>query len=302
MPSFEEMRFFIEVVKHGNFTSAAKVLGISKQLVSRRIIALEARLGVRLLQRTTRKLSPTETGKVFFQRAQHILQAMHDVEVEISHRSDKLRGLLKISTPLSYANLRLAPALTSFMQLHPMLEIWLDADNRQVDIVSEGYDMVIRVTDQPEEGMVARKLEDAAMRFCCSPDYIARHGAPGSPHALTSHACLTHRASEWIFNENDQLQRIHIQPRLRSNHGEVLRDAAIAGLGITGLPAFYVMEALQTGKLVEVLADYTIQQAGIYAMYPYHKQVSANALALVAHLQQWFGSGETRSELLSADH
>lgn len=119
MTSLEEMRFFVEVVKHGNFTSAARALGISKQLVSRRIIALEAHLGVRLLLRTTRKLSPTETGKLFFQRAQHILQAMHDVELEISNRSDELRGLLKISVPLSYANLRLAPALTAFMQQHP---------------------------------------------------------------------------------------------------------------------------------------------------------------------------------------
>lgn len=292
MLTFEEMRFFVEVVKQGNFTSAAQALGISKQLVSRRIIALEARLGVRLLQRTTRKLSPTETGKVFFQRAQHILQAMHDVELEISHHSDELRGMLKISVPLSYANLRLAPALMVFMQQHPLIEIWLDADNRHVDMINEGYDMVIRVTDQPEDGMVARKLEDAAIRFCCSPDYIARYGAPQSPQTLASHACLTHRASEWLFNDNDQIHRIHIQPRLRSNHGEVLRDAAIAGLGITGLPAFYVLEDLHSGRLVEVLAEYRMQQAGIYAMYPYHKQVSSNTLALIEHLRLWFGSGK----------
>jgi len=288
MASLEEMHFFVEVVKHGNFTSAAQALGISKQLVSRRIIALEARLGVRLLLRTTRKLSPTETGKVFFQRAQHILQAIHDAELEVSNRSDALRGMLKISVPLSYAHLRLAPALTAFMQQHPLVDVWLDADNRHVDMISEGYDMVIRVTDQPEDGMVARKLEDAAMRYCCSPDYIARHGVPASPQALSKHACLTHRASEWLFSEHDQIYRIPIHARLKSNHGEVLRDAAVAGLGITGLPAFYVLEDLQHGRLVEVLADYRMQQAGIYAMYPYHKQVSANALALIEHLRQWF--------------
>lgn len=288
MASLEEMHFFVEVVKHGNFTSAAHALGISKQLVSRRIIALEARLGVRLLLRTTRKLSPTETGKVFFQRAQQILQAIHDAELEISNRSDELRGLLKISVPLSYANLRLAPALTAFMQQHPLVDVWLDADNRHVDMISEGYDMVIRVTDQPEEGMVARKLEDAAMRYCCSPDYIARYGVPASPQALSKYACLTHRASEWQFTENDQIHRIPIHAHLKSNHGEVLRDAAVAGLGITGLPAFYVLEDLQRGRLVEVLAEYRMQQAGIYAMYPYHKQVSANALALIEHLRQWF--------------
>jgi DNA-binding transcriptional LysR family regulator len=288
MASLEEMHFFVEVVKHGNFTSAAQALGISKQLVSRRIIALEARLGVRLLLRTTRKLSPTETGKVFFQRAQHILQAIHDAELEVSNRSDALRGMLKISVPLSYAHLRLAPALTAFMQQHPLVDVWLDADNRHVDMISEGYDMVIRVTDQPEDSMVARKLEDAAMRYCCSPDYIARHGVPASPQALSKHACLTHRASEWLFSEHDQIYRIPIHARLKSNHGEVLRDAAVAGLGITGLPAFYVLEDLQHGRLVEVLADYRMQQAGIYAMYPYHKQVSANALALIEHFRQWF--------------
>jgi DNA-binding transcriptional LysR family regulator len=288
MASLEDMHFFVEVVKHGNFTSAAHALGISKQLVSRRIIALEARLGVRLLLRTTRKLSPTETGKVFFQRAQQILQAIHDAELEISNRSDELRGLLKMSVPLSYANLRLAPALTAFMQQHPLVDVWLDADNRHVDMISEGYDMVIRVTDQPEEGMVARKLEDAAMCYCCSPDYIARYGIPTSPQSLSKHACLTHRASEWLFSENDQIHRIPIQARLKSNHGEVLRDAAVAGLGITGLPAFYVLEDLQQGRLIEVLAEYRMQRAGIYAMYPYHKQVSANALALIEHLRHWF--------------
>ncbi|SDK49667.1 transcriptional regulator, LysR family [Methylophilus rhizosphaerae] len=290
MTSLEEMRFFVEVVKHGNFTSAARALGISKQLVSRRIIALEAHLGVRLLLRTTRKLSPTETGKLFFQRAQHILQAMHDVELEISNRSDELRGLLKISAPLSYARLRLAPALMAFMQQHPLVEVWLEADNRHVDMIGEGYDMVIRVTNQPEEGMVARKLEDAAVRYCCSPDYIARYGTPASPQALATHACLTHRASEWLFSGNDQIHRIPVHPRLKSNHGEVLRDAALAGLGITGLPAFYVLDDLQSGRLVEVLAEYRMQQAGIYAMYPYHKQVSSNTLALIEHLRQWFGS------------
>lgn len=287
MTSFEDLHFFVEVVKHGNFTTAAQSLGISKQLVSRRIIALEARLGMRLLQRTTRKLSATETGKVFFQRAQTILQALHEAELEVSNRSGDLRGLLKISVPLSYASLRLAPALTAFMQQHPQLEIWLDADNRHVDMVSEGYDMVIRVTDQPEEGMVARKLEDAAMCYCCSPAYIAQHGIPSTPHALAKHICLTHRASEWQFVEHDQIHRIPIQPLLKSNHGEVLRDAALAGLGITGLPAFYVAADLQAGRLVEVLADYRRPQGGIYAMYPYHKQVSANTLALIEHLRQW---------------
>jgi len=184
--------------------------------------------------------------------------------------------------------LRLAPALTAFMQQHPLVDVWLDADNRHVDMISEGYDMVIRVTDQPEEGMVARKLEDAAMCYCCSPDYIARYGVPTSPQSLSKHACLTHRASEWLFSENDQIHRIPIQARLKSNHGEVLRDAAVAGLGITGLPAFYVLEDLQQGHLVEVLAEYRMQRAGIYAMYPYHKQVSANALALIEHLRHWF--------------
>lgn len=290
MASLEEMRFFVEVVKQGNFTTAAQVLGISKQLVSRRIIALEARLGARLLLRTTRKLSATETGKVFFQRAQLILHAIDEAEREVSNQSKALRGLLKVSVPLSYASLRLSPALITFMQQHPEVEVWLDADNRHVDMISEGYDMVIRVTDSPEAGMVARKLEDADMRYCCSPAYMARYGQPASPQALRTHRCLTHRASEWLFNDHEQLVRMPIQPLLKSNHGEVLRQAALAGLGITGLPAFYVMDDLHSGRLVEVLADYRMQQAGIYAMYPYHKQVSANTLALIEHLRAWFQS------------
>lgn len=301
MTTFDDMHCFVEVVKHGNFTKAARALGISKQLVSRRIIALEARLGVRLLQRTTRKLSATETGKLFFERAQLIMQSIREAEQEISHRAEALHGLLKISVPLSYASLRLAPALTAFMQKHPQLEVWLDADNRHVDVIAEGYDMVIRVTDQPEAGMVARKLEDAAMRYCCSPEYLARHGAPDTPQSLANHACLTHRASEWLFYEGEQIHRIPVHPRLRSNHGEVLRDAALAGLGITGLPAFYVQQDVQEGRLIEVLADYTYHQAGIYAMYPYHKQVSANTLALIDHLRQWLHTVPTAAETIQAE-
>lgn len=288
MTSLEEMRFFVEVVRQGNFTMAAQALGISKQLVSRRIIGLEQRLGTRLLLRTTRKLSPTETGKVFFQRAQQILLAITEAEQEVSNQSKELRGRLKISVPLSYASLRLSPALIAFMQQHPQVEVWLDADNRHVDMVSEGYDMVIRVTDQPEEGMVARKLEDAAMRYCCSPDYQRQYGTPETPQALRTHRCLTHRSSEWLFHVGEQIQRLPVHPVLKSNHGEVLRQAAVAGMGITALPAFYVMEDLQQGRLVEVLAAYRLQQSGIYAMYPYHKQVSANALALIEHLRHWF--------------
>ncbi len=288
MSNFEEIRIYIAVIKHSNFTAAAKSLGISKQLVSRRIMALESRLGARLLNRTTRKLSPTEMGKAFYLRCLSILEALREAEQEVSNQSDELRGLLRIAAPLSYASMVLSPALNTFMLQHPNLEVLLDADNRSVDIIGEGYDMVIRITAKPDEGLIARKLTDSRLVYCCSPAYIAQFGAPQNPSQLSTHRCITHRASEWIFIQDGEIRKMQIHPILRSNHGEVMREAALAGLGITGLPEFYVSEALQQGTLIQILETYTMDIGSIYAMYPQHRQSSAMVRAFADHLQAWF--------------
>ncbi|MCB5188946.1 LysR family transcriptional regulator [Methylobacillus caricis] len=288
MSQLEEMRIYVEVVKSGNFTAAANHLRISKQLVSRRVMDLEQRLGARLLNRTTRKLSPTELGKVFFERCLSILQEVSEAEQEVSSSSGELRGLMRLSAPVSFASMVLSPALNSFMLQHPRLEVALDVDNRMVDVIGEGYDMVIRITKHPDEGMVARKLASSPLVYCCSPGYIAKHGRPESPMQLGMHKCITARAGEWVFERNGETLKMQVHPTFRSNHGEVMCEAAIAGLGITGLPEFYVRKALETGQLVEVLQEFTGDIGAVYALYPQHRQSSLMVRTFADFLQAWF--------------
>lgn len=290
MSQLEQMKIFAAVVKSGNFTTAASQLGISKQLVSRRIMELESRLGARLLLRTTRKLSTTELGREFYQRCLNILQQVDEAEQAVASSSGELRGLLRISAPVSFASMMLAPALNQFMQLHPKLELALDVDNRLVDVVGEGYDMVIRITQQPDEGMVARRLMDSPLVYCCSPGYLQQYGEPASPLQLGLHRCISARSAEWPFIVNGEPLKLMVHPVLRSNHGEVMCAAAVAGLGIVGLPWFYVREALQRGELVQVLRGFMGDSSAVYALYPQHRQSSLMVRSLADFLQQWFSA------------
>lgn len=289
MANLEEIKIYVTVINHSNFTSAAKTLGISKQLVSRRIMALEARLGAHLLNRTTRQLSTTELGRVFYEHCLRILRELQDAEQAVSQQLGELRGLLRISAPVSYASMVLPPALNAFMLQHLHLDVQVDVDNRIVDIIGEGYDLAIRITPRPDAGLIAKKLADAPLVYCCSPHYASQYGVPDSPKALRSHRCIT-QSAEWVFKLANEHMTIQINPVLRSNHGEVMRDAAIAGIGITCLPEFYVADAIKAGKLLPILVNYTIAPGCIYAFYPQHKQASPMVRAFADHLQHWFST------------
>ena len=286
--NLDEIKIYAEVVKLSNFTAAAKSLGITKQLVSRRMMALEARLGARLLNRTTRQLSTTDLGREFYHRCIRILAELAEAEQLVSNQSGELRGLLRISAPVSYASMVLMPALNAFMQQHNQLDVSVDVDNRMVDIIGEGFDIAIRITSQPDAGLIAKKLGNAPLVYCCSPDYAQKNGIPHNPKQLKTHRCITHGGAEWIFKQDNEQIKMHIHPVLRSNHGEVMRDAAIAGLGITCLPAFYLTSALKAGLLIPILQDYTVDIGNIYALYPQHKQSSPMVRAFAEHLQNWF--------------
>lgn len=285
--NLDEIKIYAEVVKLSNFTAAAKSLGITKQLVSRRMMALEARLGARLLNRTTRQLSTTDLGREFYHRCIRILAELTEAEQLVNNQSDELRGLLRISAPVSYASMVLSPALNAFMQQHPQLDISLDVDNRLVDIIAEGFDIAIRITGHLDAGLIAKKLSSAPLVYCCSPNYAKKNGIPQNPKQLKTHRCITHGGAEWIFKQDNEQIKMHIHPVLRSNHGEVMRNAAIAGLGITCLPAFYVTNALKNGLLIPILKEFTVDIGNIYAMYPQHKQSSVMVRAFVAHMQTW---------------
>lgn len=292
MDRFEDMRIYAEIVRAGSFTAAATKLGLTKQLVSRRITDLESRLGVRLLNRTTRRLAPTELGRTYFERCVRLIAEIEEAELELTNHAPELRGVLRVTAPMSFSTMYLSPAIASFLAKHPSLELEMNLNDRMVDIVGEGYDMAIRVGRLPDSSLISRKLVDIDMSVCVAPSYVSRWGVPQHPSELRQHNCLLYgsgRTAEWPFLIDGEIRNIQVTGRFRGNNGELGRDAAIAGLGIIVLPTFLVADALKTGRLVRILDYYRPPLAmGAYALYPHHRQLAGNVRALIEHLQQHF--------------
>jgi DNA-binding transcriptional LysR family regulator len=291
MNQFEEMRIFATAVDTRSFTAAADKLGLSKQFVSRRVMALEARLGVRLLVRTTRKLTVTELGRIYFERITKILGEVAETEQVISNQNADPRGSLRISAPMSFGTLHLGPVIAAFLKRYPEISIELDLNDRTVDLVGEGYDMAVRIGILSDSSLIARQITPFALRACCSPQYLHQHGAPATPADLKQHECLLYghgKSVEWPFKINGRTRPLTVTGRLRVNNGELARDAALAGLGIAVLPTFIVAAALKRGELVTVLDDYLPPDGGVYAIYPQHRQSSAAVRAFVDFLYGTF--------------
>lgn len=290
MDRFQEMRAFAAVVEAGSFVAAAEAMGLSKAAVSRQVSELEARLGVRLLQRTTRKLSLTEEGEVFHSRTRELLAGVDEAESEITQRSGKAVGLLKVSAPVSFGVRYLAPLWAEFMQAHPQLslEVWLS--DRMVDLVEEGFDLAIRIAALHDSSLVSRRLSTTRMVTCASPAYLKKHGTPRHPSDLVRHVVLGYtlgaRGDTWTFNGPDGPVSVTVRPRIRSNSGDTAREIAVRGMGITLEPKFLVSDELREGRLVEVLPRYQAPEAGIYAVYPSRKHLLPKVRLLIDMLAQ----------------
>lgn len=289
MSQLEDMQLFVSVLESGSFTNAAEVLGLSKQFVSRRVAALEARLGVRLLNRSTRKLSATALGQSYFERARRILQDVAETDMLVSEQGSSPRGSLRLSAPMSFGTLHLSELLPAFMQRYPEVSIELDLSDRTVDLLGEGYDMAVRIGALADSTLIARQLAPLRMVTCASPAYLAEYGAPASPADLRAHQCMLYghsKAVEWSYWIDGRVQRLPVHGRYRVNNGELVRDAAIAGLGLTMLPTFIVGDALACGDLITVLDDYQLPTTKVYAVYPQHRQSSLLVQFLVDYLRE----------------
>jgi DNA-binding transcriptional LysR family regulator len=287
MNQFEDMRIFATAVETRSFTAAADKLGLSKQFVSRRVMALEARLGVRLLVRTTRKLTVTELGRVYFERIATILNDVAETEQAITSQNAGPRGSLRISAPMSFGTLQMGPVIAAFLTRYPEVSIELDLNDRTVDLVGEGYDMAVRIGVLGDSSLIARLIAPLHLAAVCSPAYVREHGAPLLPADLKEHDCLLYghgKNVEWPFKVQGRAKPQAVTGRLRVNNGELARDAALAGLGIALLPTFICGAALRSGALVQVLDDYLPLEGGIYAIYPQHRQSSAAVRAFVDFL------------------
>ncbi|HET9032839.1 MAG TPA: LysR substrate-binding domain-containing protein [Dokdonella sp.] len=277
MGQLQDMRIFVETVDAESFTAAADRLGLSKQFVSKRVAALEKRLGARLLLRSTRQLRVTDLGLAYYERSQRILQEVDAAEQMITSQTATPRGVLRLSAPMTFATMHLGPLIPAFMQRHPQVSVELELNDRAVDLIGEGYDMAVRIGALADSSLIARRISSVQLIACASPDYLRQHGVPTSPEQLGAHACLIYghtRHGEWTFRIGERTRKQSVSGPMRSNNGEMLRDAAIAGLGLTILPDFIIAAALADGRLVEVLEPFRPEAFTVHAVYPQHRQLS----------------------------
>ncbi|QHM74468.1 HTH-type transcriptional regulator DmlR [Mixta theicola] len=284
----EDLRIFVAVVKAGSFTAAAEQLFLSKQYVSRRMAALEASLSAQLLIRNTRRLSVTESGLLFSQHAQRILDDIQQAERAVSRRQQELHGTLRVSMPMSFGMSRLAPPIVKFLQQHPAIQIQTELADRYVDVIGEGFDMAIRIGKLADSTLIARRLGEIRRVICASPDYLRRLGEPRLPEDLLQHACLRYGReghTGWELQREGKSALFEVRGPAISNNGEMLRDAAVAGMGLVLLPEFIVAPALTRGELVTVLETYWPAPLGLYAVYPQHRQRSEINRAFLSFLE-----------------
>jgi len=292
MDRFLEMQTFNAVVEAGSFVKAANALGISNAAVSRYVVDMETRLGVRLLHRTTRRLSLTEEGQVFYARSKELLAELQEAEDEITSRREAASGLLRINAPVTFGILHLAPLWGAFKALHPKVSLDVTLADRLVDLVEEGYDVAIRIAALENSSLVSRKLATTRIVLCASPQYLAQHGTPQHPGELANHAIISYSyrsaKDEWTFTGPQGPVSVRTKPCIHTNNGDTCRAAALAHQGVILQPTFLVGQDLANGTLVELMPDYRSEELGIYAVYPTRKHVSAKVRALIEFLATHF--------------
>lgn len=292
MDRFLEMQSFNAVVDAGSFVKAAEALGLPKAAMSRYVADLEARLGVRLLHRTTRRLSLTEEGEVFYARAKELLAGVNEAEAEISSRSSAPSGLLRINAPVTFGILHLAPLWGQFRSQYPQVTLDVTLADRVVDLVEEGYDVAIRIATLPSSTLVSKRLATTRMVLCASPSYLAAHGEPVQPSDLASHAVISYTywstRDEWHFEGPQGPVSVRTQPCIHTNSGDTCRAAALAHQGIILQPSFLVRGDLVSGALVELMPQFRSLEIGIYAVYPTRKHVPPKVRALIDFLANHF--------------
>jgi DNA-binding transcriptional LysR family regulator len=288
MDKFQELSVFAAVVDAGSFVRAAEALDMSKPAVSRHVAELKSRLGVRLLHRTTRRLSLTEEGEVFYGRCRELLANLEEAEAEITSRTGKASGQLKVSAPVSFGLLHLAPLWAGFMARHPDVVLDITLSDRMVDLVEEGFDLAIRIARLPSSSLVSRTLSSSRLVLCASPRYLKTHGAPRQPADLARHTVFAYSllssGESWEFEGPQGHMSVKVNPRMRTNSGDTCRAVALQHLGLIIQPSFLVAEELRSGALVEVMPQYRSLEFDISAVYPSRKHVLPKVRLLIDYL------------------
>ncbi|SEF89687.1 LysR family transcriptional regulator [Nitrosomonas ureae] len=293
MDRFENMNAFVRVVEIGSISGAADRMNVAKSVISRRLKELEEHLGVELFHRTTRQMNLTDSGRAFYQQSVRILADVLEAEHATSQFHGALKGNLKVAVPLSFGLMHLGPAISEFLQAHPEITFDLDFNDRQVDILIEGFDLAIRIASLPDSSLIARRLAPIQSIMCASPSYLERMGKPQSLEELIHHRCLAYNLinnfENWnLYDTEGQPIRTKIVPYLKASNGEFLRDAAVEGAGIILMPAFIVYKEIERGTLIPLLTQYKSSQLSAYAIYPQTRHLSQRVRAFVDFLIQRF--------------
>jgi len=285
---------FLRVAARGSFAAAAEDLGLSRAMVSKHVQALEARLGSRLLHRTTRRLSLTEAGRAYFERAGSLVEALREAEDTVGALQSGPRGLLRVNAPVSFGIRHLGCAMHDFMAAYPEVSVEMVLEDRQVDLVQEGYDLAVRIARLTDSSLIARKLAPARMVVVAAPAYLAGRGTPTLLSDLSEHECLGYsyaaNSGEWRFDGPDGPASVRVSGRLRANNGDLLHAACLDGQGIALAPSFIAGPDVAAGRLVRLLPAYRPPTLGVYAVYPHARHLAAKVRAFVDFLAGRFGS------------
>ena len=291
----DSMALFARVIEAGSFSAAARETGQSKSAVSKRIARLENRLGVRLLNRTTRRLSLTEPGRTFYDGCRRMVSEAEAAEHEVLYLSGAPRGTLRVNAPMSFGALHVAPTLAEFMRRYPELLVDLVLDDREVDLVEEGFDVGVRIKVLPDSSLVARRLAPSRRVVCAAPAYLQAHGTPEAPEDLLRHSCLIYSYQAagrlWRFRGPPGERQLRVSGRLTANNGEALLAAALAGMGLIFMPTFIAGEDLRAGRLRWVMREWSdAEDVSIHAIYPASRNLSPKVRVFVDFLAGRFGT------------
>jgi DNA-binding transcriptional LysR family regulator len=277
---------FVEVVETESFTKASKRLQISTAQVSRQVTALEQRLNIKLFYRTTRKVSVTEEGGIFYQHCRSVLDGLNAAERAVNNLQSKPQGKIKLTAPATFGEKTILPLVNNFLALYPDVQVAAYLSNQQIDLIDQGYDLAIRLGKLNDSSMMAKKLASRTNYVCASPKYIKHFGKPDTLSELNKHQCLLGTRDYWRFNDQGVEKEIRVSGRIRYNSGFSLVDAALKGLGIVQLPDYYVESYIQKSQLITVLDNYREVDDGIWAVYPHNRQLSPKVRHLVDYLAE----------------
>lgn len=298
MDKYTAMQVYCRVVELESFAATGRSLGISTAMVSKHIAALEKELGIRLLNRTTRRVNPTDEGLYYYNRCRSLLSEIEELESSVTQQGHDPRGLLRLTAPMDFTLLHLIEPIQAFQKAYPLVRIELELDDRQRNLTADNFDVAIRIANLSDSSLVARKLTQCQGGVYASPEYLKEYGTPKSPQDLQQHRCLlytylTQDRNYWVFHDKDgQRQKVRINWTLAANNGRALCEAAAQGMGVIQQPDFIASPFVKEGRLVQLFPDYPGYDFNVYAVYQHRQFLPARIVAFVDFLRDYFAANK----------